>query len=165
MVSGKSQHTKYTRACFLDYPFRWLPWTDFLDWRKHYPEGNAGYWSRSISTMPPSLTSNHPEVLGSGPWINCALWLDPCLRPTRNKWCRTQGRSWALTTTWLTSIALAGHVKFWARARFHDKVKEIIYNALAPGKFTRGSFQILRHCQLPRTRYLRPSGLRWPHGH
>ena len=65
----------------------------------------------------------------------------------------------------LADINRTGHVKFWARARFHDKVKEIIYNALAPGKFTRGSFQILRHCQLPRTRYLRPSGLRWPHGH
>ena len=51
----------------------------------------------------------------------------------------------------LADINCTGHVKFWARARLHDKVKEIIYNARATGKFTCGTFQIARCCQLPRT--------------
>ena len=39
----------------------------------------------------------------------------------------------------LGDIKRTGFVKFWARARLHDKVKDIISNARASGKFTRGT--------------------------
>ena len=39
----------------------------------------------------------------------------------------------------LVDVNRTGLVKFWARARLHDKVKDIISNAGATGKFTRGT--------------------------
>ena len=39
----------------------------------------------------------------------------------------------------LVDINRTGFVKFWAGARLHDKGKDIISNARASGKFTRGT--------------------------
>ena len=39
----------------------------------------------------------------------------------------------------LVNINRTGFVKFWAGARLHDKGKDIISNARASGKFTRGT--------------------------
>ena len=39
----------------------------------------------------------------------------------------------------LASVNSTGHVKFWARSRLHDKVKDILAASRAANKFTRGT--------------------------
>ena len=39
----------------------------------------------------------------------------------------------------LDSINHTGHVKFWARSRLHDKVRDILTTARSTGKLTKGT--------------------------
>ena len=52
----------------------------------------------------------------------------------------------------LASVNSNGYVKFWARSRLHDKVKDILATA-------RASIQALWHCQFLGTGHLRTCGL------